>query len=209
MDRNKLSQAILQAVEKGKGKAKFEQSVEVAVNFRDVDFTKPENRLNLDVVLPYAPKEFKTMIFADGQLALDAKQLCDAVVSGDDIERYAKDKKVQKELLDYVLLASAQLMPLIGKSLGQFLGARGRLPRPIMPGMNIKDAVDRAKRSVSIKTKGKYLPTVHVLIGRESMPPEHLLDNLQAVVEAIEKKIPEHQVASIYVKTTMGPAVKT
>ncbi len=208
MDRNKLSQAILQAVEKGKGKAKFEQSIEVAVNFRDVDFNKPENRLNLDVALPHAPKGCKSMLFADGQLALDAKAVCDAVVSSDGIDKYAKDKKLQKELLTYVLLASAQLMPVIGKSLGQFLGARGKLPRPVMPGMNLKDAVERAKRSVSIKTKGKYLPTVHVLIGRESLSAENLLDNLQAVMEAIEKKIPEHQIASVYVKTTMGPAVK-
>ncbi|MFH1247360.1 MAG: 50S ribosomal protein L1 [Candidatus Micrarchaeota archaeon] len=208
MDKNKLATAITQALEKGKGKAKFSQSIEVAINFRDVDFNKPENRLNLDIVLPYAPKVPKIAVFADGQLALDARGVCDKVISGAEIENYAKDKKLQKELLNYTLLASTQLMPLIGKTLGQLLGARGKLPKPVMPNMNLKDLVNRTQRSVSIKTKGKYLPTVHVIIGKDTMPVEQILENLQTVLEAIGKKLPEHQISSIYLKTTMGPALK-
>ncbi len=208
MDKNKLSKGIEQAVTQGKGKAKFTQSVEIAVNFRDVDFNKPENRLNLDIALPYSPKEQKIAIFADGQLALDAKGVCDKIIMPTEIEQYAKDKKLQKELLSYVLISSTQLMPVVGKTLGQLLGARGKLPRPVMPGTNLKDMVNRVKRSLSVKTKGKYLPTVHALIGTETMPHEQLLENVQMIMEAIEKKIPQHQIASIYIKTTMGPAVK-
>ena len=208
MDKNKVLKAIQEALASGKGKAKFVQSVEIAVNFKDVDFNKPENRLNLDVVLPFAPKQPKVAIFADAQLELDARNVCDKVISPQEIENYAKDKKLQKELLQYVLLSAAPLMAVVGKSLGQFLGARGKLPKPVMPGANLKDAVDRVKRSVSIKTKGKYLPTVHVIIGKESMTAEQLLENVQAVIESIEKKIPSHQIRSIYVKTTMGPATK-
>ncbi len=208
MDKNKLTAAIQKALEGGKAKAKFSQSVEVAINFRDVDFNKPENRLNLDIVLPYAPKVPKIAVFADGQLALDARGVCDKVISGAEIENYAKDKKLQKELLQYTLLASTQLMPMIGKTLGQLLGARGKLPKPVMPGMNLKDLVNRTQRSVAIKTKGKYLPTVHVIIGKDAMPVEQMLENLQTIIESIVKKIPEHQISSIYLKTTMGPAVK-
>ncbi len=208
MNKDKLSTAIQQALEKGKDKCKFQQSVEVAVNFRDVDFNKPENRLNIDVALPFAPKDTKVAIFAEGQLAVDARNTCDKVISGTEIESYSKDKKLQKELLSYALLSSTQLMPVVGKTLGQLLGARGKLPKPVMPGANLKDLIERTKRSVSIKTKGKYLPTVHSLIGRQSMPVEQILENLMAIIEVIEKKIPEHQIASIYIKTTMGPAVK-
>ena len=208
IDKNKLSSAIQKALEGGKGKAKFVQSVEVAINFRDVDFNKPENRLNLDIILPFAPKMPKVAIFAEGQLALDARGVCDKIISGQEIETYVKDKKLQKELLQYTLLASTQLMAVVGKNLGQLLGARGKLPKPVMPGMNLKDLVNRTQRSVSIKTKGKYLPTVHVIIGKDAMPVEQILENLQAILESIEKKIPEHQLSSIYLKTTMGPAVK-
>ncbi|MFH0713817.1 MAG: 50S ribosomal protein L1 [Candidatus Micrarchaeota archaeon] len=208
MDKKKLLQCIEAAVTQGHGKCKFQQSVEIAVNFRDVDFNKPENRLNLDVVLPYTAKEPKIAIFAEGQLGIDAKGVCDKVISQAEIELYAKDKKMQKELFSYTLISSTQLMPVVGKTLGQLLGARGKLPRPVMPGMNLKDLVNRVKRSVSIKTKGKYLPTVHVMIGNEATPKDQLLENLQTILEAIEKKIPEHQISSIYIKTTMGPAVK-
>ncbi len=208
MDKNKLSNAITDALAQGKGKAKFQQSVEIAVNFRDVDFNKPENRLNLDVVLPFAPKPLTVAIFADGQLAVDAKTSCDKVISPAEIEAYTKDKKLQKELLKYTLISSTQLMPVVGKTLGQLLGARGKLPKPVMPNMNLKDLVNRVKRSVSIKTKGKYLPTIHTIIGTEAMPQEQILENVQTILEAVEKKIPEHQIASIYIKTTMGPAVK-
>ncbi len=208
LDKNKLSKAIQNAVEQGKGKCKFAQSIEMAVNFRDVDFNKPENRLNLDVILPFAPKDPKIAIFADGQLALDAKGVCDKIIMPTEIEQYAKDKKLQKELLQYTLISATQLMPVVGKTLGQLLGARGKLPRPVMPGTSLKDLVNRVKRSIQVKTKGKYLPTVHSLIGTETMPPEQLLENLQTILEAIEKKIPEHQISSIYLKTTMGPAVK-
>ncbi len=208
MDKGKLSKAIQTALEKGKGKCKFAQSVEIAVNFHDIDFNKPENRLNLDVVLPYVPKQQKIAIFADGQLALDARTTCDKTISPAEIEQYTKDKKLQKELLQYSLISSTALMPVVGKALGQLLGARGKLPRPVMPGTSLKDLVDRVKRSISVKTKGKYLPTVHALIGTESMSSDQLLENLQTILEAIEKKIPEHQISSIFIKTTMGPAVK-
>ncbi len=208
MDKVKLLKAIVETLEKSKGKRKFVQSIEVAVNFKDVNFSKPENRLNIDLALPYAAKSPKIAIFADGQLAVDAKQVCDKVIPSSEIELYAKDKKKQKELLSYTLLAAAPLMPSIGKLLGQFLGARGKLPKPIMPGGNVKDLVEQAKRSVSIKTKGKYLPTVHVVIGNENMEPEKLMENLQAILDAIEKKIVKHQITNVCIKSTMGPALK-
>ncbi len=208
MDKNKLSKAITDALAQGKGKCKFVQSVEIAVNFRDVDFTKPENRLNLDVALPFSPREVKVALFADGQLGLDGRGVVDKIIPGTEIETYVKDKKLQKELLEYSLLASTLLMPVIGKTLGQILGARGKLPKPVLPNANLRDLVDRTKRSISVKTKGKYLPTVHALVGKENMPLEQLLENIQTVMESIGKTIPDHQIKSVYIKTTMGTPVK-
>ena len=39
-------------IAENKGKRKFKQSVELAVNFKDIDFSKQDNRLNLDIILP-------------------------------------------------------------------------------------------------------------------------------------------------------------
>lgn len=73
MDRKKITEAITKALE-DKGKRKFTQSVELIVNFRGIDFTKAENRLNIDVILPKGRgKEQPVVVFADGQVALDAK----------------------------------------------------------------------------------------------------------------------------------------
>lgn len=208
MDRNKLKAGLAKALTEGTRKAKFEQSVEIAVNFNNVDFKKPENRLNVEVVMPFATKPVKVAIFADGQIALEAKSVADAVFGTADIQTFASDKKKQKELLQYAILAQPVFMAQIGKALGQVLGAKGKLPKPLLPGSNLKEAVERAKHTVVIKNKGKYLPTVHVIIGKEKMTQDALLDNITAVLESITRKIPESQVTNVYVKTTMGPAVK-
>lgn len=191
-----------------KGERKFKQSIDLAVNFRDIDFKKPENRINLDVVLPHPPKDIKVAVIADGQLASDAKKIADLVITGAEIPGYATDKAKQKELLTYSLLASTQLMPVVAKNLGQTLGTKGRLPKPIMPNMNLAELVKKTKSSVTVKSKGKFLPCVHCIVGREDMSKDQLTDNAYAVVEAIVHKIPESQVASIYIKSTMGKPAK-
>ena len=73
MDRKKITESITKALEE-KGKRKFTQSLEFIINFRGVDFAKAENRLNIDVLLPKGKgKEQKVVAFADGQMALEAK----------------------------------------------------------------------------------------------------------------------------------------
>lgn len=207
-DKNSVSKAVSQAVASGKGKRKFLQSVDIAINFRGVDFSKPENRVNLDVVLPFAPKLSKIAIFADGQAATEAKAFADLVIPSSEINSYASDKGKQKTLLQCATLATPNLMAVVGKALGPVLSKKSKLPKPIMPNANLKELVDRTRRSVSLRTKGKQLPVVHCSVGRENLPEEQIVENILAVLENVFKKINESQIASIYVKTTMGPAVK-
>src|SRR3989344_4888353 len=73
MDRKKIHDAITQALTE-KGSRKFTQSLEFIINFRGVDFTKAENRLNIDILIPKGKgKEQNVVAFADGQMALEAK----------------------------------------------------------------------------------------------------------------------------------------
>ncbi|MGB9577025.1 MAG: 50S ribosomal protein L1 [Candidatus Micrarchaeia archaeon] len=207
LDRKKIEKAVEAALAQ-KSERKFKQSIDLAVNFRDIDFKKPENRINLDVVLPHPPKEVKVAVFADGQLALDAKKVADLVISGAEIPGFASDKAKQKQLLSYSLLASTQLMPVVAKNLGQFLGTKGKVPKPILPNANLAELVKKTKQSITVKNKGKFLPCVHCLIGREDMSKEQITDNAFAVLEAITHKVPESQVASVYIKSTMGKPAK-
>ncbi|MFH1257788.1 MAG: 50S ribosomal protein L1, partial [Candidatus Micrarchaeota archaeon] len=207
MERKQLIAAI-EEILKEKGKRKFVQSIDLAVNLRDVDFKKPENRVNVDVVLPYAPRESKVAVFADGQMAVDAKKIVDLVISGEEISTYATDKKKQKELLKYTLLSSPQLMTTIGKALGQLLGAKGKLPKPIPPNANLKELATRTSKTINIKTKGKYLPVLHCIIGKESMTSEQIAENVLTVLEALRKKLEDTQIDALYIKLTMGKPYK-
>jgi len=158
-------------------------------------------------VLPFAPRPTEVAVFADGQLAVDIKKLVPLVISGEQIPSYAADKKKQKELLKYSLLSQTQLMAAVGKSLGQVLGSKGKLPKPIMPNANLADVVEKAKRSVTLRTKGKYLPVVHCIVGNEELTDKQLTENITVVLDAIKHKVPEGKIKTIYIKTTMGKPV--
>ncbi|NYZ74762.1 50S ribosomal protein L1, partial [Candidatus Micrarchaeota archaeon] len=84
LDKKSIDKAVEQALA-NKSERKFTQSVDIAINFRDLDFKKPENRVNVDVVLPHAAKQVKVAVFAEGQLAVDAKKVADAVFGSADI----------------------------------------------------------------------------------------------------------------------------
>lgn len=204
MDRAQIKSAVAKALEE-KGKRKFTQSIDVGINFRNIDFNKQENRLNLDVLLPKGKgREQKIAVFADGQLALDARNAgVDLVIAGDDIPRIAADSARLKQLLDYESLAAPNLMAVVGKHLGQSLGTKGKLPKPIMGG-TVKDLAEKAKRTVKVRSKGKFLPVVHVSVGTETMSPDDLAENIEAVLEKVTAKVGAPNIKSVYVKLTMG-----
>jgi len=208
MDRKKLAEAIKKALE-DKGKKKFKQSVELIINIRGIDFAKSENRLNLDIVLPKGKggKELKSAVFAEGNMADEARRAgADLVIQPNDIAGWAAPAKVKELANQYFLLAQPNLMGVVAKSLGQTLGKRGKLPKPITG--NIKDIIERSKKSVRIVSKGKYLPVAQALVGTEIMETEDLLDNAETVYDAVKNKVNEGNIKSVYVKLTMGKPVK-
>jgi len=204
MDRGQIKSAVEKALEE-KGTRKFVQAVDIGINFRNVDFTKQDNRLNLDVTLPKGKgREQKIAVFADGQLALDARNAgIEMVIAGEEIPRLAADPARLKQLLDYESLAAPNLMAVVGKHLGQVLGTKGKLPKPIMGG-SVKDLAERAKKTVKVKSKGKFLPVIHVAIGPENMAPDELAENIEAVLEKVTAKVGAPNIKSVYVKLTMG-----
>jgi large subunit ribosomal protein L1 len=208
MDKKTILNAINKALE-DKGKRKFVQSVEMIINFRDIDFTKPENRLNLDIILPEGKgKQQKVVVFADGQTALDAKNAgADEIFDSEGMTKLKNDTKKLKELIKTSeFIAQPNLMVSVGKVLGQALSKKGKLPRPITG--SVKDAIEQARKRVRLISKGKYLPVVQCVIGSEQMTPEQIAYNFEAVYEKIKSKIPESNIKSIYVKLSMGKPVK-
>lgn len=206
---NKSLKAAIDEVLKGKGSKKFPQTIDLSINFRGIDFSKPENRLNLEVPLPKGRgKPVKVAVFADGQGATDAKKAgADLVLGSDSIEKLAKNKLELKKLAnEYTFLAEPKLMVNIGKSLGAVLGAKGKMPKPFVG--KYDELINKMRRTVVLRSKGKYMPVINVPIGTENMSGEDLYENITAVLDAVKGKVSESGIKNVYIKLTMGAPKK-
>ncbi len=205
---------LIEAIEEAKRISKprrFKQSVELIVKLRDVDVKKPENRINVQVPLPHPPKDklAKVAVFATGDMALKAKEAkADAVITREELEKIASSKKDAKKLAksyDF-FLAQADMMPLIGRLMGRYLGPRGKMPTPVPPRANLAPLIERARRSVRIRIRDQ--PQVMCRIGTEDQSSKELAENAMEVINALLRKFPPWTIEKVYVKLTMGPAVR-
>jgi len=211
VSKEKLSNAINEAIKRAKDR-KFVETVDMAVNIRNVDMRRPENRIDAIVTLPHGlGKPRKIGVFARGETAVKAREAgADIVLEPSEIENLAKNKRKAKKLASSIdfFIAEAPLMPEIGRKLGPILGPRGKIPQPIPPLSDPKPFIERLRKSVKIRTRDK--PTFHAPLGTKTMNPEQLAENALEVLKVIENKYenPSQVVKSIYVKTTMGPSVR-
>ncbi len=208
--RENIVAAVKEAIEKAKPR-KFTESVDLAINLKDVDLSIPKNRINEEVILPHGRgKEVKIAVFASGETALKAKECADLVIPPEEIDKLAEDKRRARKLANEYdfFLAEAPLMAKIGKSLGIILGPRGKMPKPVPPGGDPCPMVKNLKRTVRMRSRDKR--TFHVPVGTRDMDPEKIADNIEEVIKRLETKLERglQNIESIYVKTTMGPAVK-
>lgn len=210
-DRQKIAEAVKEAKARAKPR-NFTQTVEMAVNLKDIDLKKPENRFKLEVLLPHGRgKEVKIAVIADGAVAEAAKKLGLDVISGEDLEKLKESPREARKIArkyDF-FIAVAPLMPKVGRYLGRFLGPRNKMPQVVPPTMtNLEPIVNKLKKTVRLQLKNN--PVVHAPIGIETMDDEELVENAEAVLNAVLNKLErgENQVKSVYIKTTMGPAVK-
>ena len=200
--------AVQKALE-GAKKRNFVETVELAINLKDVDLSIPKNRITDDIILPNGRgRAVKICVIGGGELALKAKDVADVVITPDELQTIADDKKQAKKLAnstDY-FIAEAPLMAVVGKRLGTVLGPRGKMPKPIAPGVDPTAMIDGLRRTVSVRTKDRM--TFHAPVGTVEMSPEQLADNIETSLKRVELKLEKGRmnIASSYVKTTMGPS---
>jgi large subunit ribosomal protein L1 len=190
---------------------KFNESVEVAINLKDLDLTLPKNRVEEEVGFPKGRgRTIKIGVFGSPEMAQKVKGKADLVITPTEMDEVFKTKRLSRKQVNAIdfFLAEAPMMPLIGKKLGPVMGPRGKVPRPIPPGSDPSGLIDSLKRSVRVRNKGKR--TFHAPLGTRNMPPEELAENLNLVLNRLVGKLErgKHNIASVYVKTTMGPAVR-
>ena len=210
MDEKNVANMVKEALEKAPPR-KFSETIELAVNLRDLDMTIPKNRINEEVILPRGRGKLqKIAVIGSGEMVLKARGVADVVIQPDEIESIADDRRAARKLVGTVdyFIAEAPLMPTIGKRLGVFLGPPGKMPRPLPPGSDPSGLIENLKKTVRVRSRDKSV--IHIPVGTSTMSPEDITANILEVMRRIESKTPRGpgNIASVYVKTTMGPSVR-
>tara|TARA_B100000214_G_scaffold359952_1_gene321898 strand:- start:818 stop:1516 length:699 start_codon:yes stop_codon:yes gene_type:complete len=207
---NKVNQVIEDALKSDKER-KFVETVEVAINLRDVDLQNPQKRINAEVALPHGRgRPARVAVFAQGEMAVISKKIVDTVLGPEQIDELSENKREARKLADKFdfFVAETGLMATIGKSLGVVLGPRGKMPRPIPPQADIERIINSLTNLVPVRSKDR--PTFHVPFGNISMSQDQLAENLETILKRVESNLDRgsDNIASIWVKTTMGKAVR-
>ena len=209
VDRSKAYEvkAALEIVKKA-ATAKFDESVDVAVNL-GIDSKKSDQVVRGSVVLPRGTgKTVRVAVFAQGANVDKAKNAGADVVGFDDLA-----EKIKGGFMDFdVVIATPDAMKVVGP-LGQVLGPRGLMPNPkvgtVTP--NVEEAVKNAKGG-QVQYRADKAGIVQCTIGRASFDVTALVENLEALVAAINKAKPS-ATKGIYLKkvsvsSTMGVGVR-
>ena len=189
-------------------KAKFDETVEVHVRL-GVDSRHADQQVRGAVVLPNGTgKDVKVAVFAKGDLAKAATEAGADFVGDADLVT-----KIQGGWMDFdVAIASPDMMGFVG-SLGKVLGPRGLMPSPKAGTvtMDVAKAVQEAKAG-KIEYRLDKSNIIHCPIGKVSFGTDKLLENFNALLDAIIKAKPEaakgQYIKSCAVASTMGPGVR-
>ena len=122
--------------------------------------------------------------------------------------------KIQNEnWFDYdVIVTTPDMMGLVGR-LGKVLGPKGLMPNPksgtVSP--DLTRAINEIKAG-KVEYRVDKTAIVHVPIGKASFGKEKLVENLNALMEAIIKAKPSASkgtyLKSVALSTTMGPGIR-
>ncbi|MFC7165747.1 50S ribosomal protein L1 [Halospeciosus flavus] len=201
-----VSRALDEAPERN-----FRETVDLAINLRDLDLNDPSQRVDESVVLPSGTgQETQIVVFAEGETAVRAEEVADEVLDSDDLEDLGDNTDEAKDLAGETdfFIAEADMMQDIGRYLGTVLGPRGKMPTPLQPDDDVVETVNRMKNTVQLRSRDRR--TFHTRVGAEDMEPDAIADNIDVIVRRLHSSLEKGplNVDSIYVKTTMGPAVE-
>jgi large subunit ribosomal protein L1 len=193
---------------KSRSKAKFDETVEIAMNLA-VDPRKSDQNLRGTVMLPHGTgKNLRVAVFARGDRAKEAEAAGADLVGAEDLA-----EKVQAGQIDFDrCIATPDMMAVVGR-LGKVLGPRGLMPNPKLGTVtaNVTEAVKAAKGG-QVEFRAEKAGIVHAGIGKMSFSEEALVENVRAFVGAISRSKPTG-VKGTYIKkvslsSTMGPGLK-
>ena len=204
-------QILIKNARDGIKKRNFIQSAELTLILKDIDVKKGFS-INEVVNLPNkVTKTSSICVIASGDMGMRARKAqVDRVIEPDELDRLGTNKKdARKVVKSYdFFLADSSLMSSVGRSLGQFMGPKGKMPSPIPYGAPIENIAQRFRGSIRARAKNQL--NISSKIGDEKMQDDQLAGNALAVISAIEKKLPQgdKNIHNMIVKFTMSEPSK-
>ena len=201
------AKAAIELVEK-MPKAKFDETIEAHFKL-GVDSKHADQQVRGVIVLPHGTgKTQRVLVFARGAKADEAQAAGADFVGAEDLI-----PKIEKEnWFEYdVIVATPDMMGIIGR-LGKVLGPKGLMPNPKSGTvtMDVAKAVQEIKAG-KIEYRLDKNNIIHCPIGKASFGADKLVENYEALYEAIVKAKPAAAkgtyIQSISVSSTMGPGV--
>ena len=186
----------------------FDASIEAHLRL-GVDPRHADQMVRGTVVLPHGTgKIVRVAVFAQGEKAQEALRAGADEVGGDDLV-----KKIEAGWLEFdVAIATPDSMGLVGK-LGKILGRRGLMPNP--KAGTITFDVERAVKEVKggrVEFRVDKTAIVHAPVGKSNFEAGDLVDNLAALVDAINRAKPTgakgQYLKGLTIASTMGPGIR-
>ena len=198
--------SLIQEAKKSEKERKFTQSLELYLIFKDID-VKKGFALNEIIQLPKQMSQPAAIcVMASGDMGIKAKNAnADQVINGDELNKLAENKRETRKLINKYdfFVADTKLMANVGKTLGQLLGPRGKMPTPVPFNAPIESFLNRFKSSIRVRLKNSL--SLSCKIGDVTMSESDVASNAVTIINAIEKKLPngDKNIRKIMVKTTM------
>lgn len=187
--------------------ARFDETVDVAIKL-GIDPRKTDQRVRSSVVLPHGTgKVPKVAVVASGEKAIEAREAGADEVGGEDLI-----ERIEKGWEDFdILLATPDMMPLLGRRLGRKLGPRMPSSRAGTVTMDLASTIRELKLG-RIEFRNDNTGVVHAPIGKSSFTEEQLKENFATLLAAVLRNRPPTVrgafVRSIAISSTMGPGLK-
>tara|TARA_R110002124_G_scaffold193712_1_gene360881 strand:+ start:302 stop:1000 length:699 start_codon:yes stop_codon:yes gene_type:complete len=195
------------ALIKGNASAKFDETVEIAMNL-GIDPRHADQMVRGVVGLPNGTgKDVRVAVFARGPKADEAKEAGADIVGAEDLMEIIQGGKIDFDRC----IATPDMMPVVGR-LGKVLGPRNLMPNPKVGTvtMDVGAAVKAAKGG-EVQFKAEKGGVVHAGVGKASFDADKLVENIRAFVGAVAKAKPTGAKGSymkkIALSSTMGPGV--
>ncbi len=192
---------------KGTAKAKFDETVEIAMNL-GVDPRHADQMVRGVVTLPNGTgKTVRVAVFARGPKADEATAAGADIVGAEDLMETIQSGKIEFDRC----IATPDMMPLVGR-LGKVLGPRNLMPNPKVGTvtMDVEAAVKAAKGG-EVQFKAEKAGVIHAGIGKVSFDEAKLAENVRAFIDAVSKAKPTGAkgtyMKKVSLSSTMGPGV--